>query len=429
MQKFRVFISHSAHPAEEPETADFLERLVNRLEASRYDVLVDVRSLMAGDEWMHKIYSWLGLCHAAVILLSPRSVQRENSIWVPRECNILMWRKALDPGFTVCPVFLRGITQQQVSDNPLFKDLKLNELQIPLNIDDDNKIDRIVEALAARFGDAEKLTAFEALETYVSDALSRYGPQHSISNALKALTADCKWSPYTDDAANLATHLIRTGFSETALRAVRLAAQSSQPEYRLGSKLFDALFPLGVNTSAAGNLGRQALLRAGQLVVAINCRDAWLIKFYIRSASGLPPDECEKRWVMVELPDGWGDDDQNEIRAFLLNELSNRLLGSAMLALFPSEELPNLVKQRMIDRFEDQRLPVVICARYSKRLVELSAKIHEDFPLSTIVLWTGEDIPAEIEDSDHECNILEPRLAPGEDSSYRLRYSRIQDYV
>jgi len=110
-RKLRIFVSHSANRAEEPETQVFLDTLVAQLQTGLdCEPLTDQKDLEAGDEWLQRLYAWMGLCDGAVILLSPRAVRRENSTWVPRETNLLLWRKALDPRFVVIPVRIGGLT-------------------------------------------------------------------------------------------------------------------------------------------------------------------------------------------------------------------------------------------------------------------------------------------------------------------------------
>ena len=87
----RIFISHSANRAEEPATQSFLDALITRLQATPgLQALADQKDLQAGDEWLQRLYAWMGLCDAAVVLLSPRAVTRENSTWVPRETSLLL---------------------------------------------------------------------------------------------------------------------------------------------------------------------------------------------------------------------------------------------------------------------------------------------------------------------------------------------------
>jgi len=93
MLRPRIFISHSNNDAATPP---YLESLTSSLTAANFDVLVDRHRLQPGAEWRRDIYCCLGICHAAIILLS-KAANDPNSIWVPRETNILLWRRTIDP--------------------------------------------------------------------------------------------------------------------------------------------------------------------------------------------------------------------------------------------------------------------------------------------------------------------------------------------
>jgi len=69
-------------------------------------ILVDRDGLIPGDDWNRELNLWLAECHAAVILVSHRAL--EKSDWVAKEAAILGWRKALDPDFTLIPITIEG---------------------------------------------------------------------------------------------------------------------------------------------------------------------------------------------------------------------------------------------------------------------------------------------------------------------------------
>jgi hypothetical protein len=69
----------------------------------------------------------MGICHAAIILLS-KAANHPNSIWVPRETNILLWRRTIDPSFVVLPVCIGALTRDDLRTGP-FADTRLEELQ------------------------------------------------------------------------------------------------------------------------------------------------------------------------------------------------------------------------------------------------------------------------------------------------------------
>ena len=97
----KVFISHSANG--DPFAARVRDLLAARLRERAYEVLVDTDGLVPGQDWGPQLYRWLDECHAAVLLLTGKALA---SPWVHREAHILLWRRALNPAFTVVPALL-----------------------------------------------------------------------------------------------------------------------------------------------------------------------------------------------------------------------------------------------------------------------------------------------------------------------------------
>ena len=123
----RIFISHnSAHNA---ESRMFLDELIDALRIEKdqagnriFEVLVD-RDLTAGQPWRGPLYTWMLLCHAAVLLIDKNT---PDTTWVPREAMIFRWRKELDKSFDLLPV-LRGVGKSILSESP-FKEMGLEDL-------------------------------------------------------------------------------------------------------------------------------------------------------------------------------------------------------------------------------------------------------------------------------------------------------------
>ena len=118
----RIFISHSAH---EPEARQLLKKIAAGLKKAGFVVLLDRKRLKAGSEWRPEIYTWMGLCHGAVVLLSPSALRPES--WVSTEATILRWRKALDPRMELVPILLPPVTHRELKGGPLGR-IAINEI-------------------------------------------------------------------------------------------------------------------------------------------------------------------------------------------------------------------------------------------------------------------------------------------------------------
>src|SRR4051812_32702182 len=102
-----VFVSHSAR---EPQAAAVRDAVYRALDDSgRYRVFLDRESLEPGALWRSEINHWLGLCDAAVVVLSPSALQ---STYVAYELALLGYRftDATDP--RLVPVLVPPVTPE-----------------------------------------------------------------------------------------------------------------------------------------------------------------------------------------------------------------------------------------------------------------------------------------------------------------------------
>src|SRR5829696_8887708 len=115
----RIFISHSAADQESGNAVnvhahDVRVAIRKKLE-THFHVLIDEVELKAGDVWRARINLWLGLCDAAVLVISPAALK---SHYVAFEANILGYRWAMDNSFKIIPVLV-GVTMDEVKKSPL----------------------------------------------------------------------------------------------------------------------------------------------------------------------------------------------------------------------------------------------------------------------------------------------------------------------
>jgi hypothetical protein len=425
----RVFVSHSAHKDQEPATLLFLEALVARLTAESFEPLTDQKDLRAGDEWLQRLYGWMGLCDAAVILLSPRAVTRENSTWVPRETNLLLWRKALDPRFVVIPVLVGGLTKADLKTNPFLADARLSEIQFAPTLDDAGKIDEIVSVLKAKLGSAFTRLTFDPLRVHVEDCIQRFAPQASVDNALLEHYQTEAWQPLVPPGEKLSLHLVRGATSEAVDPVIRDVTLGSQGKANLGALLFDALYPLRLPAENACRLLTLCHDQEGRGAVLVNTHDPWAIRMLLRAASGLTNDDFLRTWQIVELPDGWGDDDVEEVRLALARELAERILGTNGWEDLSDNPDPVL---RLAEQYDSLHLylqearrqtgaPLVATAAYTPRWAERAAALVAQFPTVVFLFWTGDALPSSTP-ANTDCVPLEPLLPKGHFRGWELGY-------
>lgn len=136
MSQPRVFISHAAHG--DPSGLAFIDRLKAKLQP-RFAVLVDKDDIPTGEEWRRTLNTWIGGCHAAVLLLSPRALERP---WVAYEASILRFRD----NCKVVSVFLKPVTYQDIQNSDLAP-AAIDALQAIIADDADEIIAKVNAAL------------------------------------------------------------------------------------------------------------------------------------------------------------------------------------------------------------------------------------------------------------------------------------------
>jgi len=151
--RMRIFISHST-AKDDPGGQRRLDAIDAALQGVApapalvlHEVLLDKRRLEPGFEWRAELDEWMALCHAAVLLLTPKALQ---SPWVLKEATILAHRAALDKQFLLFPVLLDGLTRDQLKAS-IFSPLYLDAIQRVAGTQPD-QIAAAVHTQLAKFG-------------------------------------------------------------------------------------------------------------------------------------------------------------------------------------------------------------------------------------------------------------------------------------
>lgn len=398
----RVFISHSAHPVDEPATQKFLTALVKAIDATPdLQALADQKGLQAGDAWLQQLYAWMGLCDAAVILLSPRALLRSNATWVPRETNLLLWRKALDPRFVVIPVLIGGLQPDDLQGHPFIADARLADLQLAPGLTDLQKRSRIVRALHDKLASGTQRRVFDAVHALVEHCLQHNAPQASVSATLARHYTSDTWLPYQQPHQNLSHKMVRQAVSDTVDPVIHDASAGSLGTADLGATLFQALYPLRLPADAACQLLALCRQQEGRGSVLVNSRDSWVVHMLLRAATGLPTHDFQRTWRALELTDQSGEDDLAEVTQALAEELARAVLGPTGWATLSdktdpaarlAEQLARLGRQLVAAR-KESGAPILICAAYTPRWLTLASALVQRFPGIVFVFWTGDELP------------------------------------
>lgn len=265
MPKPRVFISHSAH--DDGRALTLVKQLDRRLDAEGYDVLLDRKSLEVGDRWEHKINTWLGRCHAAIVLFTTKALKSE---YVKYEVSTLLhrWRDARESGvgFDLLPVLVEAFTEDDLK--PFYGPINLWEVQRLEPADDAATIDALLNRLKPLKEDLSTATIDERLAGHVAAILENIADRNFLTDVASQIGIDTQTWTAERAARLLAATLVdsRMAIAWRGIRALRPRLGAS-----LTRDLFDLLMPCWVSAAAAETLEsvtrrkpgpRYALLRA-----------------------------------------------------------------------------------------------------------------------------------------------------------------------
>ena len=304
-------------------------------------------------------------------------------------------------------------------------------MQLAAGLSDKQKVVAIVDALTARLPTLPGRQAFDPLRVHVEDCLQRYAPDASVSDALLRHYGDDPWQPFALPRQNLSVKMVRQAAAASVDDVITDVALGSQGDARLAARLFEALFPMRLPAQPACGLLTLCRQQEGRGSVLVNSNDSWAVRMLLRAATGLPKEDLLRTWQLIELPDGWGDDDQNEITRFLAAELAEAALGTGGWELLsenadPTERLKEqlaALTEQLQEARRETRAPIVVCARYTRRWVELAVMLVTRFPTTVFLFWTG-DAPPAADMAGADCAVLEPSWPDGADRRWQLNYRR-----
>lgn len=402
--KRRLFISHTSKTA----SADTrLERLRAALAAQDFDVIVDRHQLRAGDEWRREIYTWLGLCEVAVVLIAPRALDPANP-WVSREATILMWRRALDPSFIVVPVLVDGVELADLEDGP-FRDLLLNELQGEIVTADHT--DEWIVRLAGQL--AEKARActpapLAALARPVAQQLSGV-PGDVLREAADMIAVELgPWKPQADMALELAVQLLHLGL-EGSFAALDHLAVNGMDAGRL-EHLIELIAPSWVDLCAAQCLAEVAGRQQEYAALWLNAESLWAARMFILRASARPPGtEWDHVPIAVQVDEGGLESLVHQLREALILKLKIEV------DVFAQDTQARLARQLQLRM--KARKPVFAVVQHSAGLMQYLDALKAHFPSLCFLVLGGAGLSED--DLEPGMRIIVPRLGPNEEANAR----------
>lgn len=317
MPPLKLFISHSSrlddlehsHPDDDANWR-LLAEVCDRLRATPdapIRLLMDRDAgggLLPSDDWTRQLNLWLAECHAAVMLVTRRALERSD--WVAKEAAILSWRWALDPDFRLILIPIEDECTCADLSAGFFGALDLGRVQSETLPRD---ADRISEHIRHGLGDTDDLvrraTPLHLLEGMVAKVLGQAATQDALEAAAEALGCSVQ-TPRATRAQAVATALARALLLDSAdeprtcfetfstiLRHLHLALPKQQ-----AMQIFKQVRALWVHPGAASYLPlgfqeQRTLALCGQLVTLADRdldTDMYTLERYLQRAwPGQPP--------------------------------------------------------------------------------------------------------------------------------------------
>jgi len=406
----RLFISHRNG---EDENVALVRAINAHFSQLGFDVFVDFERLQPGATWRNEIYTWLGVCHAAVVVLSPATLA-EDSVWVPRECSILAWRKALDPKFPVIPVLLPGLGADELRADLRFRDLGFHELQSVIIHEDElstcTAVARIAQTLAR-----DPTSPFEELAGQVAVQLESIGLDSVQQALLRAGAPGVAAIQGLEPRRSAALALLDLPLARAQQALEYLASRANDPAAI--DRVLDIIAPSWVDPVAAAWITHCAFSVRPRPAAVVNAATRFAAEMYVRRATCRPP---KTMWRLVAVTAVLGEfaveDAVREIERTLFEEFRSILQPDP----FEANDEPRLVP--LLDELSARGTPVVVVLRLPAVAADLMAELQARFPALLFLFLAGEALPEEAACPVGLLRRVEPALAPGREKSARNEY-------
>lgn len=404
-----VFLSHRNG---EPEVISLIDSIEDRLRAIGLELWVDFDRLKPGARWRDEIYTWLGVCHAGIVVVSPDALA-PDSVWVERESSILSWRKVLDPTFTLIPILLPGVTVDQLRSDHRFRDLGLHDVQMVQHTSIESTCNALLGGLQHLLSPPH--TPLEELADQIQVLL-----EPLTSNAVEEALRRCGGTRATlayasNPKRSLALALLHEPLSMAVASLEYLATRV--PHASSIDRVLEILAPGWVDLAAARWLAFCAASTAPRPGAVINAKTRFAAEMYVRRASCRPP---KTMWHMIPVTGTSGElefeDLSVEIQAALLATFADHLSND------PLDPAPEAQLTRVLEVLERKRRPVIIALPIPVAAAELMPRLQDRFPFLTFLFLAGDALPDATTCPETLLRRIEPELAQGREAAAMSEY-------
>jgi hypothetical protein len=415
-----IFVSHST---QNDVGLKVRKAVIGELQGlQKYEVFWDEAATEGGDGWRGIIDEALDTCRAAVLILSAPAVESD---WVAKEVNILLWRRARDPGIKVVPVLVPPVTPKDKRLEKFHPDQLLERTFIecdPSLVDAD--AGAIAADLAAKTRAAFEHTAFDEPDPTLSKWLETVREHVGQSPLLYQLrAAEALGMPEHERALQVPraksmrdlperiAHRFLHAPHKQALRAVAELADGLSAK-RL-DRLCELVRPLWVKAEAASCIPPVMKLPDEKRILALNSQDFRSPRaFMARALCG------DQRFRVIEVT-------KQVLSATAATDLFNHVQGVLEQAIGIRQgvgdegegewfdEAPVDPKLVLFETLRKADMPLVLAIKKPAGAGTLS-RLRE-FPHLTLMVLLGTQVPdiAALEQS--SMRLIRPVLEPGEE--------------
>ena len=415
-QKIKLFISHSAHQAADKQ---ILEQLDLRLKEANFLVYCDHKRLKPGDSWRHELYSAIGCCHAAVVLVTKEALDIVSHPWVFKECSMLTILKWSDKSFPIFPVAMTGVTADDIRHSP-FEALHINEIQIASQ----ENLNLLIETITGKLSSIQCSAEDEPLYHHhkrIEARLRSITDPEPLKEAIDYVDSELdSWDPLDKQVRYRLARILLTLNPDQVVDALRGILPSLGEQGSAG--LIDQLAPFWLDLPAIAQLDNtvqyeQRMIQAEvttppqtqkrlRTAFGLNASDPLTARLHASRAGYLK----KMPYTIITLPEDAGTDDEGRYASHIIADVNQR---SGRIS-----KLGQSLDAAMIELATQQPIFVVIPYGTAKEVV---TNLRRRFWPFIFIVLTGQDKPGDWNLKQFE--MLKPQLEAGtEDQACRLTW-------
>ena len=406
--KPRIFISHSAHGADEA-ILDTLEKSLS----PKFNVFVDKQRLIAGQKWRDELFTAMQRSHGAIILFNTPALKSE---WVRTEASILASQQTLDQtnSFPLIPVLLNPVTRKDLEAKE-FAPMRLSTLQLVRAKTPAAIVKQVQAGLKHLLQPFLPETPLEKLARSLALIL-RPLEERDLLNAAIAMKLDVSgWANGSEYPVLLANELLEQGLSSKTMAALRRIDDFLGPDAT--GKVIEMIAPAWVNRHAA-SLISQIATKAAARKLWVNGGEypEFTARHFVMRACCRTPTSSWPVLPAVAFSSG-----ENEVAHYKhVIELSIKT------NVLKKEDASNLEIETVLDNRNKAREPVFVFFSPPGPPPEVIAQLSTIFPTLTFFSLIGAgdslSLPVGVE-------LLEPKLRIDEERLAHSNYLTARSYI